>query len=52
LLRREFPEPKFAVEGVIQEGVNILAGAPKMGKSWLGLNLAVAVSTGGYVLGS
>lgn len=52
LLNREFPQPKFAVEGIIQEGVNILAGAPKMGKSWLGLNLAVAVSSGGYVLGS
>jgi RecA-family ATPase len=29
----------------------ILAGAPKVGKSWLGLGLGVAISTGGKALG-
>jgi DNA-binding transcriptional ArsR family regulator len=33
------------------EGLTILAGAPKLGKSWLLLATAVAVSTGGEVLG-
>ena len=28
-----------------------MAGAPKLGKSWLGLGLAIAVASGGYALG-
>ena len=37
--------------GVLPEGVTILAGKPKMGKSWLGLGLSVSVSAGGRALG-
>lgn len=47
----EFPPHKWAVEGIVAEGVTVLAGAPKVGKSWMGLGLAVAVSTGGRALG-
>lgn len=47
-----FPDPKWAVPGLIAEGANVLAGSPKIGKSWLALNLAVAVASGGKALGA
>lgn len=51
LLNRTFPEPKWAVENILPEGVTILGGKPKMGKSWLALNVAVGVASGDRVLG-
>jgi DNA-binding Lrp family transcriptional regulator len=48
----EFPPPRWAVPGIIAEGVNLLCGAPKLGKSWLALGLAVDVATGGHAFGS
>ncbi|RJL30152.1 DNA repair protein RadA [Bailinhaonella thermotolerans] len=42
-----FPEPKWAVPGLLAEGVNLLAGPPKVGKSWLSLGLGLAVASGG-----
>ena len=52
LMQMELPEPQFAVDGIVQEGFNILAGKPKLGKSWMALNIALAVSTGGTAFGS
>lgn len=52
LALREFPEPKWAVDGIIPEGLSILAGDPKIGKSWLALNVGIAVASGGVALGS
>lgn len=52
LLAHEFEEPRWAVPGIVPEGLTLLAGAPKVGKSWLSLNLGVAVATGGRALGS
>jgi AAA domain len=52
LLAREFPEPKYAVYGLLSEGVTIFAGKPKTGKSWLALGVAIAVASGGRVLGT
>lgn len=46
-----FPEPKWAVPGLLTEGLTILAGRPKRGKSWMGLGLALAVASGGMALG-
>jgi hypothetical protein len=51
LLAREFPPLRYCVEGLIVEGLTLLAGKPKLGKSWLALLLSVAVAAGGYVLG-
>lgn len=45
-----FPEPRYAVPGVLAEGLNLLAGAPKLGKSWFALNVAAAVAYGGHAL--
>ena len=36
---------------VLPEGLTILAGKPKLGKSWLALDMALAVAGGGSVLG-
>jgi hypothetical protein len=47
-----FPPISYVVDGYIAEGLTILAGRPKAGKSWLALNFAVAVASGGSALGS
>ncbi len=46
-----FPPIKWAVDGFLPEGLSILAGGPKVGKSILALHLAVGVAIGGCVLG-
>ena len=38
--------PNFIVEGLLSQGLHILAGSPKVGKSWLALWLAVTVAKG------
>jgi len=47
-----FPEPRWAVPGLLPEGLTILAGRPKRGKSWMGLGLALAVASGGKAFGN
>lgn len=49
LVDLELPEPRFAVPGLLCEGLNLLGGRPKQGKSWLSLLLAWAAA-GGQVL--
>lgn len=51
LLAATFPEPRWAVPGLVPVGLTVLAGRPKLGKSWLCLQIAHAVGTGGMVLG-
>jgi hypothetical protein len=51
LLLKEWPEPPWLVPGILPVGLCYLAGKPKVGKSWLGLQLAQAVCTGGSFLG-
>jgi hypothetical protein len=52
LMSMRFPEPRWAVPGVICEGVTLLAGPPKVGKSWLALGLALDIAAGNPALGS
>ncbi|BDD74840.1 AAA family ATPase [Streptomyces anthocyanicus] len=52
LMAADFPEPKWAVPGILAEGVNLLAGPPKVGKSWLSLGLALSVASGGHAFDS
>jgi hypothetical protein len=52
LLATDFPEPRFAVPELISEGLSFMAGAPKIGKSWLMLNVGLGVAAGGRVLGT
>jgi RecA-family ATPase len=51
ILETEFPEPRWAVPGLIPIGLTLIAGRPKVGKSWMGLQLAHAKGTGGVFLG-
>jgi hypothetical protein len=52
LWAKTFPPVRWAVPGFIPEGVTILAGSPKIGKSWLALGVAAAVASGGIALGT
>ncbi|MDN4474635.1 AAA family ATPase [Demequina sp. SYSU T00192] len=51
LERMTFPPLQWAVQGVIPEGFGILAGPPKIGKSWLVYDVALAVSSGTRAFG-
>ena len=52
LMNRKLEPLLWAVRDLIPEGLTLLTGKPKMGKSWLVLELAVAVAKGGRFLGS
>lgn len=52
LMAVQFPEPRWAVPGLLCEGLNLLAGAPKLGKSWLSLGLGAAIANGEPALGA
>lgn len=52
LMQAEFPDPKWAVPGVLCEGVTVLAGPPKVGKSWLSLGLGLDIAAGRPAFGS
>jgi hypothetical protein len=51
LLEAEFADARFAIEGLIPEGLAFMCGAPKLGKSWLALGLSIAIASGGMALG-
>lgn len=51
LLGKVFPPVAWVVPGFITTGLTIVAGAPKLGKSWLILGIAWALSVGGRVFG-
>jgi len=50
LMATQFPPPRWAVPGLIAEGLNLFVGAPKIGKSWLALGIGIAVAKGGRAL--
>jgi hypothetical protein len=52
LMAVELPPVRWVVPGVLPEGVTLLAGKPKLGKSWLALGICVAVASGGVALGT
>lgn len=52
LLSMDFPPVVYVIPGVITEGLTILGGRPKLGKSWLALGVCIAVATGGAYLGA
>jgi hypothetical protein len=49
---QNFPPLAYAVPGVIPEGLALLVGPPKIGKSWLVLTIDLAAAAGGKALGS
>ncbi len=42
---RVFPPIKWIVPDILPEGLTLLAGKPKLGKSWLALDAAIAVAS-------
>ncbi len=48
----EYPPIKWAIKDILSEGATILAGPPKVGKSFLTLGLTLAIACGGTALGS
>ena len=51
LMAKDIPPLRWIVPGIIPEGLTILAGRPKQGKSWGVYGLGVAVATGGKAFG-
>jgi len=51
LTGQKFPPLRYAIGGLIPEGLTIKVGPPKAGKSWLILGLLLAVASGGTALG-
>jgi hypothetical protein len=52
LLATEFPPPNWAIPGLLSEGLTFLAGKPKLGKSWMAINIALTIAVGGKALGT
>ncbi|OLT08683.1 hypothetical protein BJF77_12010 [Kocuria sp. CNJ-770] len=52
LMAQNFPPTRYVVDGLIPEGFSLLVAAPKIGKSWMVLGLAVATATGGDAFGT
>ena len=46
LMDRPLEPPNFVVDTLLSQGLHLLAGSPKVGKSWLALWLAVTVAKG------
>lgn len=51
LMSQPLHPPNFIVDSLLSQGLHILAGSPKVGKSWLALWLAVTVAKGEPVWG-
>ncbi len=52
LLAERLPTSHWVVRDLLPEGLLLLGGKPKQGKSWFALSVALAIATGGYVLGT
>jgi predicted transcriptional regulator len=52
LEKMEFEELRWIVPGILPEGLSLLVGKPKVFKSWMSLDIAAAVASGGEALGS
>jgi replication-associated recombination protein RarA len=52
LMAEDMPPVRWVVPQVLPEGVTLLAGKPKVGKSWMALAISLAVASGGPVFGN
>jgi AAA domain len=52
LLGMTFAEVKWVVPEILCEGLSLFAGRPKLGKSWMALDCALAVATSAKALGT
>jgi len=51
LIRKRLSPPKWAVSRLFPAGMTLLAGSPKLGKSWIALQAGIAIASGGKALG-
>jgi hypothetical protein len=51
LMEKVFPEPRWAIRDILPEGLTVLAGKPKKGKSIFALNILMDIADGADVLG-
>ena len=51
LQTKTFPPTVKYIDGFILEGLGILGGKPKLGKSWWALSAAVTIAAGGVAFG-
>jgi RecA-family ATPase len=47
----EFAPVSWVVPQLIPEGLTLLAGKPKIGKSWMALDLAIGIAGNGFIFG-
>jgi hypothetical protein len=52
IMATKYPPLRAVVPGYLYEGFTVLAGRHKLGKTWLAIDWAVAVATGGVAMGS
>ena len=46
IAEKNLSPPQMIVDGLLPVGLSVLAGSPKLGKSWMALNLAYSVAQG------
>lgn len=51
LSEKSFPPLQWLVDGILPEGTYLLSAKPKVGKSWMALDIALSVATGEPALG-
>ena len=51
LMAMDFPELRWAIDGILPEGAAVLAAAPKIGKSWMADGWAIAIAEGSRAMG-
>jgi RecA-family ATPase len=52
IMATEYPPIRWVVGDYVPEGLSILAGRQKLGKTWLALDWAIAVASGGAAMGA
>jgi hypothetical protein len=52
IMATKYPPLRAVVAGYLYEGFTVLAGRQKLGKTWLAIDWALAVATGGIAMGS
>jgi hypothetical protein len=51
IMEADFPPIQWVIDKLLAPGLTLLAGPPKVGKSWLALQIAKAVGSGEQILG-
>jgi hypothetical protein len=52
LLGLTFAPLQYVIPGYVVEGLTVLGGKPKLGKSWWAYDASIAVATGGWAMGA